>query len=618
MKQATARAESTPTEVPARTPGVTAGMVRDYAEQQGVCVRPLLRKVTDRQSGAVHQLVIPCGSTRDAVCPPCAGKAVRLRRQQCAEGWHLTDDPLDGDQPDDQDGEHPDELDDLDERDEQGESERWDRDDDAGDDAERSGRRVRSTRRRADAAELPRVSSEQRSIGRAFTARDGTVYRPSMFVTLTLGSYGRIRPGTGTPVDPRSYDYRRAAVEALHFTKLFDRWVQNLRRCAGYRVQYFGAVEAQRRMAPHLHLALRGAIPRAVLRQVTRATYLQLWWPRHDPEDLVYPEHRLPLWDADQQTYRDPDTGMPLPTWEEALDQLDHDVDQDADQDAGQAGQSGRAGPAVVLRFGAQLDIKGIIAPSAEADRAIRYLTKYLTKDVATTYTRDNASANDDDGERHDGDGGSGGERDRDDGRGGLAYRQHLDRLWQQLRVLPCSPDCGNWLRYGIQPRHPEPRPDQATAGSGGLLCPGKAHTRDHLGLGGRRVQVSRHWSGKTLTEHRADRAAVVREVLAAAGVDPPAADRLATSVLAEDGKPRFVWEDLPAHASRDYIRVVMGSVIEAHRWRAEYDNAKTLHAERARRAACVQPRAGPGPTGDGNSATTPLRPPDPQPTQVG
>jgi hypothetical protein len=605
MKEATARAESTPTEVPARTPGVTAGMVRDYAEQQGVCVRPLLRKVTDRQTGCVYQLVIPCGSTRDAVCPPCAGKAARLRRQQCAEGWHLTDDPLDGDQADDQDDEHADDEDDLDG---QGDRERWG---EGEGDAERSGRRVRSTRRRVDAAELPRVPTEHRSIGRTFTARDGAVYRPSMFVTLTLGSYGRVRSGTGTPVDPRSYDYRRAAVEALHFTKLFDRWVQNLRRCAGYRVQYFGAIEAQRRMAPHVHLALRGAIPRVVLRQVTRATYLQLWWPRHDPEDLVYPEHRLPVWDAEQQTYRDPDTGMPLTTWEEALDRLDHDVDQDAEQ-AGQVGQSGWGGPAVVLRFGAQVDIKGIIAPSAEADRAIRYLTKYLTKDVATTYTRDNDSADDDDGDRN------GGDERRSRVRAG--YQEHLDRLWQQLRVLPCSPDCGNWLRYGIQPRHPEPRPSQATAGNGELLClcPGKAHSRDHLGLGGRRVQVSRHWSGKTLAEHRADRAAVVREVLAAAGIDPPAADRLATSVLAEDGKPRFVWEDLPAHASRDYIRVVMGSVLQAHRWRSEYEHAKTLHAERARRAACEQPRAGPHHTGDANSATTPLRPPDPQPTQVG
>ena len=160
--------------------------------------------------------------------------------------------------------------------------------------------------------DLPRVPAEHRSIGRAFTTPDGKTYRPSMFVTLTLGSYGKvITPnktrhvaGAGSPVHPESYDYRRAAMEALHFPKLFDRWVQNLRRCAGYRVQYFGAIEAQRRLAPHIHLAIRGAIPRAVLRQVTKATYLQLWWPPHD--QLVYEGDRLPWWD-------EPDRAVPVP-----------------------------------------------------------------------------------------------------------------------------------------------------------------------------------------------------------------------------------------------------------------------------------------------------------------
>ena len=58
----------------------------------------------------------------------------------------------------------------------------------------------------------------------------------------------------------------------MHFPKLVDRWVQHLRRGAGFRVQYFGAIEPQRRLAPHIHLAFRGAIPREVIRQVTAAT----------------------------------------------------------------------------------------------------------------------------------------------------------------------------------------------------------------------------------------------------------------------------------------------------------------------------------------------------------
>jgi Replication initiator protein, pSAM2 len=38
--------------------------------------------------------------------------------------------------------------------------------------------------------------------------------------------------------------------------------------------------------------------------------------------------------------------------------------------------------------------------------------------------------------------------------------------------------------------------------------CRGKAHRRAYLGYAGRRVLVSRRWSGKTLTDHKADRRA--------------------------------------------------------------------------------------------------------------
>ena len=206
-----------------------------------------------------------------------------------------------------------------------------------------------------------------------------------MFVTLTLGSYGRVMPGkpdqhvpgAGTPVHPGRYDYRRAAVDAMHFPKLFDRWMQNLRRCAGFRVQYFGAIEPQRRLAPHIHLAIRGAIPRAVIRQVTAATYVQLWWPLFNDDQIVYDEHTpetgCPRWDADLEAYLDPATGVPLTTWEQALD-------------------ARRQRPRRLSRrrccgSARQVDIKGIIAPSEDANRTVRYLTKYLTKHVAETYT---------------------------------------------------------------------------------------------------------------------------------------------------------------------------------------------------------------------------------------
>jgi hypothetical protein len=50
-----------------------------------------------------------------------------------------------------------------------------------------------------------------------------------MFLTLTCDSCGKVRDD-GTPVDPATYDYQRAARDALHFAALFDRFIKNLRR----------------------------------------------------------------------------------------------------------------------------------------------------------------------------------------------------------------------------------------------------------------------------------------------------------------------------------------------------------------------------------------------------
>jgi hypothetical protein len=112
-----------------------------------------------------------------------------------------------------------------------------DRDDQAGKndgarDTGGNGRRVRSTRRREDVPELPRLPVAKHTIDRTYAGR----YRPSLFLTLTLPSYGPVGPN-GAPTDPGGYDYRRAARVAIHFGKLGDR---------------FMAVEPQRRGAPHL------------------------------------------------------------------------------------------------------------------------------------------------------------------------------------------------------------------------------------------------------------------------------------------------------------------------------------------------------------------------------
>ncbi len=56
---------------------ISPDMARELAESQQVCVRPILRRVEDRQTGLGDLVAIPCGSTREAVCSPCAaeGKA---------------------------------------------------------------------------------------------------------------------------------------------------------------------------------------------------------------------------------------------------------------------------------------------------------------------------------------------------------------------------------------------------------------------------------------------------------------------------------------------------------------------------------------------------------------
>ena len=188
-----------------------------------------------------------------------------------------------------------------------------------------------------------------------------------MFLTLTCDSYGKVRDD-GTPADPGRYDYQRAARDALHFAALFDRFIQNLRRYLGYDVQYFGAIEPQKRLAPHVHLAIRGSVPRPLLRQVLAATYHQVWWP---PTDVIrYDGDELPVWDEATGRYLDPATGEVLPTWDQALDAI-------GPADA----------PLHVARFGAKFDAQGVLAGSKDANRCIGYLTKYLTKHVADCHT---------------------------------------------------------------------------------------------------------------------------------------------------------------------------------------------------------------------------------------
>jgi hypothetical protein len=326
-------------------------------------------------------------------------------------------------------------------------------------------RRVRSTRRRQDVPDLPRRRVESRTVGRTFTSPEGKVFRPSMFVTVTLPSYGRIG-ADGVPADPASYDYRRAAWDAIHFPALIDRLFQNLRRAVGYRCQYFGSAEPQKRLAPHAHFAVRGAFRREVFKQVIDATYQQVWWP--STATVVYPEYGpAPVWDYDRDSYTDPTTGELLPTWEQAIDTLDAELEADP-----------LRGPEHVVRFGAQANLQGVIAGTQRSEKLISYLCKYLTKSVAECQPPSSQAAAD-----------------------------HRERLHSELLYTPCGPRCPNWLRFGIQPDRA--RPEQKAG-----RCTGAVHTLDSLGIKGRRVLVSRDWSGKSLADHRYDQALWRRELL--------------------------------------------------------------------------------------------------------
>ena len=504
-------------------------VVEAAAIDHGVCVRPVPVRRIDLVTGEETVVDVPCGATLASVCPSCAERKKRLRMAQCREGWHLEEEPVFA--PDEPDAGQrflvelrADLTKARDEAAARGEDTREIEADLAAVDEEirRAGirgslapaarpRRVRSTRRRQDAPDLPKRKIAKTTIGRTYTSPDGKTFRPSIFLTLTCDSYGKVNPG-GTPVDPDSYDYRRAARDAIHFSKLVDRFVQNLRRVAGYEVQYFATVEPQRRLAPHLHMAIRGTIPRADIRKVAAATYHQVWWPRTD--EPVYEGDRLPVWDEHTGGYVDPDTRRPLPTWDEALDAIGEDDE-----------------PAHVARFGPQVHAEGVLAGSRDADRCIGYLAKYLTKAVDQCYEAATP-----------------------------AQRAHVERLVEALRYEPCSPTCANWLRYGVQPKNPRPgmRPG---------FCQGKAHRREHLGYGGRRVLVSRKWSGKTLADHKHERRAWV---LATLGIPADQID-----------PDRYAWEPVTSTdpGVLPLAHRLLRAIAERQRWRRALEEAKARAA---------------------------------------
>ncbi len=413
-------------------------------------------------------------------------------------------------------------------------------------DAVSRSRRSRSTKRRQDAPNLPRKKIAKTTVGRKFAGK----HQPSTFRTCTLPSYGRCHRdgavnrkgevcGDGSPINPDTYDYKRAARDAMFFPQLFDRYIQNWRRAAGRDVQYFATVEPQRRGAPHIHIAARGTDPHALMDQVLSATYHQVWWPHFDHE--VYTEGHMPVWDDKAGGFADPDTGYLLPSFDDALalmDEMDDvqpahvirwgvqsDTQDIADDDDGTVlDADGERGP---VRPGKG---KGVI-PGKDAGRLIGYLTKYLTKSIAEVLDAPNERT-----------------------------RRHYERLHAELQRTPCSPTCSVWLRYGIAPRNAKAKTQPGR-------CKGKAHRRDTLGLRGRRVLVSRRWSNKTLPDHKADRIEFVRQVLAAVGI--------AKNEQAKGWVVRLTEPSDPDVPRREHL--IMAAIAQRTVWQNEYLAAKGL-----------------------------------------
>jgi hypothetical protein len=191
-----------------------------------------------------------------------------------------------------------------------------------------------------------------------------------------------------------------------------------------------------------------------------------------------------------------------------------------------------------VARFGAQVDARGVMPGTQDAERTIRYVTKYITKQTSDCHK---LTTN--------------------------RQQHHLDRLWQQLQLTPCTDRCANWLLYGVQPKkaHAKLKPGR---------CKGKVHQRETLGIGGRCILISRDWSGKTLADHKHDAKAWVRALLGVT-TDPAAAP---VDDQGDTAEPVLHAWELARPDDPDVMPVahrLMRSISEQARWRSELLAAK-------------------------------------------
>src|SRR4051794_41950930 len=73
---------------------ISTEVAQVLAEQHGVCFRPLAMRRIEITTGRIDIVPVPCGSTREDRCRPCAEKARRLRMAQSRQGWHIDTEPV--------------------------------------------------------------------------------------------------------------------------------------------------------------------------------------------------------------------------------------------------------------------------------------------------------------------------------------------------------------------------------------------------------------------------------------------------------------------------------------------------------------------------------------------
>ena len=217
--------------------------------------------------------------------------------------------------------------------------------------------------------------------------------------------------------------------------------------------------------------------------------------------------------------YVDPDTGAPAPTWEQALDEIDDDPTP----------------PRRTSSASARRSTSRASSPAPTADKALRYLAKYLTKAV--------------------------GEMPRTRHRRRRRARRP-PRRGAALGALLASP-----ARTGCSTAsHPRTR---SRAWSRPL--PRQGPRARHLGYGGRRCLVSRKWSGKNLNDHRDDRRAHVLK-------RPRRLGATAEHDTDDPDLTRYAWQLIGPNDpdQPDRLELLLRSIHQRRRWREQYDQAKT------------------------------------------